>query len=72
MHDSYIRISESTPTMPPPKLLLLGYISQLLLYIMIIIYCILSPSLFSTISFMFMLVSFAVAIATPYYVRRRT
>lgn len=71
MHDSYIRISDNIPKTPAPKLLLIGYISQLILYILIIVYCILSPSLFSTISLMFMLVSFAVMIATPYYVLKR-
>ena len=71
MHDSYIRISDSTPKIPPPKLLIVGYISQLILYILIVVYCILSPSVFSTISFMFMLVSFAVMIATPYYVQKK-
>lgn len=72
MHDHYIRISDDAPKNQNPRLLLLGYISQLILYIMIIIYCILSPSLFSTISLMFMLVSFALMIATPYYVQKRT
>lgn len=71
MHDSYIRISDSTPQIPPPKLLLVGYICQIILYILIVVYCILSPSVFSTISFMFMLISFAVMIATPYYVQKK-
>jgi multisubunit Na+/H+ antiporter MnhF subunit len=72
MQNYTIHVSDNIPQTPPPRLLLIGYISQLLLYIVIIIYCILSPSLFSTIALLYMLISFAVTIATPYYVQKRT
>ena len=44
----------------------IGYISQLVVSIMIIIYCILLPSLFSTLDLLFMLVGITVIIAPVY------
>ena len=41
---------------------------MIILFALIIIYCILSPSIFSGISLAFMLVGFMASISTPYYV----
>lgn len=49
-------------------MLIIGYISQFILYGLIITYSILSPSLFSTFAIAFMMISFVCSIATPYYV----
>lgn len=68
---NYIRISDDSPKMPPHNLLIIAYVSQVLLYAFIIVYCILSPSLFSTIGLMYMLISFVSIIATPYYVQKK-
>ena len=71
MEDSYIRIADDYPKAPHPRLLLLAYISQFVLYAMTIAYCVVSPSLFSTIALLFMLLSFAVMVGTPYYILKR-
>lgn len=70
MSDVYVRISDDSPRNTEPKLLIIGYVSLLALYIMIIVYCALSPSLFSTLSLMFMLGNFAFTIGTPYYLTK--
>lgn len=71
MSDFYIRISDDAPKETQTRLLFAAYICELLLFGLIIVYCILSPSLFSTIALLFMLISFAVSIATPYYIQKR-
>lgn len=72
MEDNYIRISDDAPRMPPYKLLMAAYVSQAILYILIIVYCILSSSLFSTLAMLYMLLSLAFIIAPPYYIQKRT
>lgn len=68
MSDVYVRLSDDSPKDTQPKLLIAGYISLAALYASIITYCALSPSLFSTLSLMFMLGNFAFTIGTPYYI----
>lgn len=61
-------MDDSPPKPMPLNFLIVGYVSQLILYALIITYCILSPSLFSTIALGFMLLSFLATLATPYYI----
>lgn len=70
MSDIYVRISDDSPKNTPPRLLIVGYVSLAALYTSIITYCILSPSLFSTLSLMFMLGNFAFTVGTPYYLMK--
>jgi uncharacterized membrane protein len=49
--------------------LLVGYICEVSLFVLIIIYCVLSPSLFSTIAMWFMMLAFAFSIASPHYIQ---
>lgn len=65
--DHYNRMSDDLPPVPRTNLLIAGYSCQLILYGLIITYCILSPSLFSTLALAFMLVSVFLTVATPYY-----
>ena len=70
--DHYVRINdEGLPSLSPPpahRKLIIAYACQFILYALVIAYCILSPSLFSTISIAFILVSFLFMLATPYRV----
>lgn len=54
-----------------PVKVIVGYIFQVILFSLIILYAILSQSLFSTISIIFMLVATILTIATPYHFNTR-
>jgi hypothetical protein len=71
MPDYYTLFKDDIPREPPKYLLVAGYIGQIALYILIIVYCILSQSLFSAIALLFMLVSLAFTIGTPYYIIKK-
>ncbi len=46
-----------------------GYICEAILFVLIITYCVLSPSLFSTIAMWFMMLAFALSVANPHYIQ---